>query len=77
MISWSATSSMLRHFNTGVIKLPLGGLFADFRIDAVNIKDDTLVIHMLEKNHILLDENAPVKRFIKDGSQANRCPDLE
>tara|TARA_R110000823_G_C15705733_1_gene476983 strand:+ start:389 stop:646 length:258 start_codon:yes stop_codon:yes gene_type:complete len=55
MISWSPSCQALRHINVGSIKIPLGNLFKGFKIDTINLSDDTLVISLLEKNHYLLE----------------------
>ena len=55
MISWNPSCQMLRHINVGSIKIPLGNLFKGFKIDAINISDNTIVINLLEKNHYLLE----------------------
>ena len=58
MISWNPSCSMLRNFHTGVIRIPLGSLFSNFKLDCIKVEKDEIVIHMLEKNHFLLDKDA-------------------
>ena len=58
MISWSPACHMLKHINTGVIRIPLGNLFSNYKLDSITTKSDEIIIHILEKNHILLDKDA-------------------
>ena len=51
MISWNPVCQMLRHFNLGTIKIPIGTLFQGFKIDTVKIDKDTIVIHLFHSDH--------------------------
>jgi len=57
MISWSPVCRMLKHFNIGTIRIPLGDLFKDFKIDSITIESEEIIINLFEKNHCLLDKS--------------------
>ena len=51
MISWSPVCQMLRHYNTGTIRIPISNLFKDFKINFVKLEKDEIIISLFHKDH--------------------------
>jgi hypothetical protein len=65
-ITWSPVCQMIKHINTGVIRIPLGSLFSNYKLDCITTTSDEIVIRILEKNHTLLN---PKPIIIQDNEE--------
>ena len=53
MITWSISAQFLRHMNIAEVKIPLHMFINGFKIIESQIKNDTLIVSFVHKNHVL------------------------
>lgn len=47
--SWSPVCNIIKQFNIGTIRIPIGTYFKDFIIHSVKIENDEIIIHLFSK----------------------------
>ena len=83
LIGWTPVCRMLRHFNIGTIRIPIGDFFKDFKIDSITLESEEIIINLFEKNHCLLENkdalhprNLWEEQRQSDSGQSSKSPSL-